>query len=260
MKPLTHLSDLDELDAAIAESLRSARPAVQAQPYVRGQLRGARRAVSSTSSAPPRAPPTSSSRSRAIDALSDELAARFGIRHETPQAILLRDGVPVWTASHFRITAHAPRYRGRTTRTSAPANLAGLKSLRYWLFAASHNHAAPRTPLESPCLRAHERRGHVVREHEPSPQPWNTFVQTLDVRHSAAQHDDVRIDDVDDRGERAREAPLVTRHRGARGGGRRRRRARQCASRPGPHPSPARDRRDSPGPDRNVSMQPVRPQ
>src|SRR3954462_6694675 len=38
-------------------------------------------------------------------AVSDELSARFGIRHETPQAILLRDGRPVWNASHFRITA-----------------------------------------------------------------------------------------------------------------------------------------------------------
>jgi bacillithiol system protein YtxJ len=37
--------------------------------------------------------------------VSDEAASRFGLRHETPQAILLRDGVPVWNASHFRITA-----------------------------------------------------------------------------------------------------------------------------------------------------------
>jgi bacillithiol system protein YtxJ len=37
--------------------------------------------------------------------VSDEAAARFGVRHETPQVILLRDGVPVWNASHFRITA-----------------------------------------------------------------------------------------------------------------------------------------------------------
>ena len=36
--------------------------------------------------------------------LSDEAAARLGVRHETPQAILLRDGRPVWSASHFRIT------------------------------------------------------------------------------------------------------------------------------------------------------------
>jgi len=37
--------------------------------------------------------------------LSDAVAQRFGIRHETPQAILLKDGKPVWNASHFRITA-----------------------------------------------------------------------------------------------------------------------------------------------------------
>ena len=37
--------------------------------------------------------------------VSDEAAQRFGVRHETPQVILLRDGVPVWNASHFRITA-----------------------------------------------------------------------------------------------------------------------------------------------------------
>ena len=39
--------------------------------------------------------------------VSDEAAARLGVRHETPQAILLRDGKPVWKASHFRITADA---------------------------------------------------------------------------------------------------------------------------------------------------------
>lgn len=37
--------------------------------------------------------------------VSDAAATRFGVRHETPQAILLKDGVPVWNASHFKITA-----------------------------------------------------------------------------------------------------------------------------------------------------------
>lgn len=37
--------------------------------------------------------------------VSDAVSHRLGIRHETPQAILLRDGKPVWNASHFRITA-----------------------------------------------------------------------------------------------------------------------------------------------------------
>lgn len=36
--------------------------------------------------------------------VSDEAEARLGVRHETPQVIVLRDGVPVWNASHFRIT------------------------------------------------------------------------------------------------------------------------------------------------------------
>ena len=37
--------------------------------------------------------------------VSDAIAERLGLRHETPQAILLRDGKVVWNASHFRITA-----------------------------------------------------------------------------------------------------------------------------------------------------------
>ena len=37
--------------------------------------------------------------------VSDAVAQRLGLRHETPQAILLRNGQIVWNASHFRITA-----------------------------------------------------------------------------------------------------------------------------------------------------------
>jgi bacillithiol system protein YtxJ len=39
--------------------------------------------------------------------LSDAAATRLGVRHETPQALLLRDGKVVWNASHFSITAGA---------------------------------------------------------------------------------------------------------------------------------------------------------
>ncbi len=39
--------------------------------------------------------------------VSDAAARRLGVRHETPQALLLRDGKVVWNASHFSITAHA---------------------------------------------------------------------------------------------------------------------------------------------------------
>ncbi len=37
--------------------------------------------------------------------LSQAIAARLGIRHESPQAIVLRQGKAVWDASHFAITA-----------------------------------------------------------------------------------------------------------------------------------------------------------
>src|ERR671931_1862071 len=37
--------------------------------------------------------------------VSDAAAERLGVRHETPQALLLRHGKVIWNASHFRITA-----------------------------------------------------------------------------------------------------------------------------------------------------------
>jgi bacillithiol system protein YtxJ len=39
--------------------------------------------------------------------VSNEIEARTGIRHESPQAIVLRNGEAVWTASHFDITSDA---------------------------------------------------------------------------------------------------------------------------------------------------------
>jgi bacillithiol system protein YtxJ len=39
--------------------------------------------------------------------VSTEIAERTGIRHESPQAIVLRNGEAVWAASHFDITAQA---------------------------------------------------------------------------------------------------------------------------------------------------------
>ena len=37
--------------------------------------------------------------------VSNAVAKQLGIRHETPQAILVRDGQVVWSASHFRVNA-----------------------------------------------------------------------------------------------------------------------------------------------------------
>jgi bacillithiol system protein YtxJ len=105
MPQLTHLSDIDELEAAIAESRerpvlvfkhsRTCGISCEALDELRAHVERAEPGVSYKLI-------TVQSHRR----VSDEAAARFGIRHETPQAILLRDGRPVWNASHFRITAN----------------------------------------------------------------------------------------------------------------------------------------------------------
>jgi len=53
-------------------------------------------------------------------ALAREIAATFGIRHESPQALLLQDGSVRWHASHYRVTADAlARAVGALSQTSA---------------------------------------------------------------------------------------------------------------------------------------------
>lgn len=37
--------------------------------------------------------------------LCSTITERLGVRHETPQAILVRDGRAIWSASHFRVNA-----------------------------------------------------------------------------------------------------------------------------------------------------------
>jgi bacillithiol system protein YtxJ len=104
---LTHLHDLDALEAAISESRdrpvllfkHSRTCGISCEAFDelhahldRGTRLGATYKVITVQS---------------HRHVSDEAATRLGIRHETPQAILLRDGKPVWKASHFRITAEA---------------------------------------------------------------------------------------------------------------------------------------------------------
>jgi bacillithiol system protein YtxJ len=106
MSPLTHLSDLDGFEDAITES--RLRPVLlfkhsrtcgisceaydELQTYLQDAARHAAYKVITVQS---------------HRDVSDEAAARLGVRHETPQAIVIRDGKPVWKASHFRITAEA---------------------------------------------------------------------------------------------------------------------------------------------------------
>jgi len=37
--------------------------------------------------------------------LSNAIAQRFSVRHESPQAIMVKDGRPVWHASHWSVTS-----------------------------------------------------------------------------------------------------------------------------------------------------------
>ena len=39
--------------------------------------------------------------------VSDEIARRFGIQHETPQAIIVCGARVLWSASHYAVKAHA---------------------------------------------------------------------------------------------------------------------------------------------------------
>lgn len=39
--------------------------------------------------------------------VANAITDRLGIRHESPQALVLRDGSVAWHASHFRVTASA---------------------------------------------------------------------------------------------------------------------------------------------------------
>jgi bacillithiol system protein YtxJ len=106
MKNVTHLSDLDMLEAAIAESLerpvllfkhsRTCGISMEALDELHTHIEHGQ----ARTNAVYKMITVQSHRG-----VSETVAKRLGIRHETPQAILLRDGRPVWNASHFRITA-----------------------------------------------------------------------------------------------------------------------------------------------------------
>lgn len=104
MNPLTPLDDIAALEAAIAESRErpvllfkhSRTCGISCEAYDELQ---AHLAVDGLPAAYKLITVQSHRR------VSDEASARLGVRHETPQAILLRDGRPIWSASHFRITA-----------------------------------------------------------------------------------------------------------------------------------------------------------
>lgn len=105
MTSLTPIHDVASLDAAIAESRerpvllfkhsRHCGTSFEALDELQAHIDGAR-------------PGSAAYKVITVQThrpVSDAVSQRFGIRHETPQAILLRDGKVIWNASHFRITA-----------------------------------------------------------------------------------------------------------------------------------------------------------
>ncbi len=48
-------------------------------------------------------------RIQAARAVSDAIATRLKIRHESPQVLLVRDGLVVWSATHWNVTAATVR-------------------------------------------------------------------------------------------------------------------------------------------------------
>ena len=101
LTPLTHLADVD---AAIAESAKRPVLLFKHSRYCGVSAEALDELQSHIESA------TADVAYRMVTVqthrpISDAVAQRLGLRHETPQAILLRNGKIVWNASHFRITA-----------------------------------------------------------------------------------------------------------------------------------------------------------
>jgi len=105
MKSPTPLHDLESLDAALAESRerpvllfkhsRHCGVSFEALDELHAHIEGTRAALAAYKMITV----------QTHRAVSDAAAEKLGLRHETPQAILIRDGKMVWSASHFRITA-----------------------------------------------------------------------------------------------------------------------------------------------------------
>lgn len=105
MKCLTPLHDVESLDAAIAESRERPVLLFKHSPYCGVSCEALDELEAHIGNREPGGVAYRMITVQTHRPVSDAVSARLGIRHETPQAILLRDGKPVWNASHFRITA-----------------------------------------------------------------------------------------------------------------------------------------------------------
>jgi bacillithiol system protein YtxJ len=105
MKNLTPLHDIHSLDAAIAESRERPVLLFKHSRHCGVSMEALDELESHIES---RSEATVSFKMITVQthrSVSDAAAERLGLRHQTPQAILLRHGKVIWNASHFRITA-----------------------------------------------------------------------------------------------------------------------------------------------------------
>lgn len=101
------ITDIEELNAALEEARcgvtalfkHSTRCPISAAAY--------RQVAGYLEKAGPSAPPMYLIKVIESRAVSNEIAARLAVPHQSPQLILLRDGRPCWNASHGGITAQA---------------------------------------------------------------------------------------------------------------------------------------------------------
>jgi bacillithiol system protein YtxJ len=106
---LTRLEDVDELHRLLAESER--RPVLLFKhSYTCGvSLEALDEIVTHLNERGPgrSAPQYAMVTVQTHRAVSNVISQKLGVRHETPQALLVKRGRVVWTASHFRVTAAA---------------------------------------------------------------------------------------------------------------------------------------------------------
>jgi bacillithiol system protein YtxJ len=105
MKDLMPLHDVESLDAAIAESRERPVLLFKHSRYCGVSCEALDELQSHIDARGPGSVAYKMITVQTHRPVSDAASQRLGIRHETPQAILLRDGKAVWNASHFRITA-----------------------------------------------------------------------------------------------------------------------------------------------------------
>ncbi|MEK6288625.1 MAG: bacillithiol system redox-active protein YtxJ [Acidobacteriota bacterium] len=111
---LQELRSIEEFEAALAESV--ARPVLFFKHSLTCPI--STRAFSELQSYLTNADPRISYKLITVQnarEVSDEAASRLRLEHHSPQAILVRNGRELWSASHYEITASALEQAIRTT-------------------------------------------------------------------------------------------------------------------------------------------------